>query len=125
MMHKHLDPRGHRWLRLAALLGACAASCDDFGPRVYTAQLFRADPGCLEAFTPIGLVQAQDLGSACDPVCLRLGDALYVSTVCAPYPAEASLEAAGAEDCAAALAALTAEASCEDGGQDSGADTAP
>jgi hypothetical protein len=126
-MHTYEPYRGCRpWLKLVALLGASAAACEDFGPRVYTAQLYQADPGCLEAYVPIGLVQAKDLGSECEPVCLRLGDALHVSTVCAPYPAEASLETADAEECAAALAALGSGASCEEtGAEDAGTDAIP
>lgn len=125
-MQRYQLYRGCRhWLKLAVVLGACATGCEDFGPRVYTAQLFQADPGCLEAYTPIGLVQAKDLGSECEPVCLRLGDALYVSTVCAPYPAEASIEGADVEECAAALAALDG-ASCEESGaEDAGTDAIP
>jgi hypothetical protein len=121
-MQRHDPHRGcRRGLRLALLLAAGAAACEDFGPRVYTAQLFQAEPGCLDAYAPIGLVQARDLGSECEPVCLRLGDALYVSTVCAPYPAEASIEA-DTEECGAALTALGAGASCEEtGGEDAGA----
>lgn len=110
-------------LRLAVLLGASALACEDFGPRVYTARLFQADPGCLEAYAPIGLVQARDIGAQCEPVCLRLGAALYVSTLCAPYPAEVSLEGADTEECAAALAALGASASCDEASAaDAGAD---
>jgi len=126
MQRYELYRRCRQWSERAVLLGVCAAACEDFGPRVYTAQLFQADPGCLEAFAPIGLVQAKDLGAECEPVCLRLGDALYVSTVCAPYPAEASLEAADAEECAAALATLDAGASCEEAGaDDAGTDAIP
>jgi hypothetical protein len=68
-------------------------------------------------------VEAGDVGSACDPVCLLLDGILHVSTVCPPYPAETSLaEPADSPDCVAALAALVAEAYCGDLGVDGDVD---
>ncbi len=84
--------------------------CDESGPRVYTAQRFSPEVACLEAYAPLGLVEAKDLGALCEPVCLSQDVELFVSSVCPPYPTEASLEAADAEGCAAALAAP----SCDD-----------
>jgi hypothetical protein len=99
----------------AALLASSGAGCDDYGPRVYTAAPYRADLGCLDPYVPIGVVQAQALGSLCEPVCLRDGATLYVSTVCSPYPAEASIEGADAgSECAAALAAGNCDAPAAD-----------
>jgi hypothetical protein len=95
----------------AALLGAAAwlfilaPGCDEFGPRVYTAQRHAVDSGCLEAYAPIGLVEAEAVSALCEPVCLSLGEDLYVSTLCPPYPAEASVEPEDSEGCTAALAA--------------------
>ena len=99
------------------LVGLCA--CDESGPRVYTARLYRPDLGCLEEYAPLGLVEGGALSSQCEPVCLVLGDELYVSTVCPPYPAELSVEEPVAERCGAALTAVASELACgaaEDGG---------
>ncbi len=95
---------------LGALLGITAwlgalAGCDESGPRVYTAQRHAVEAGCLEAYAPIGLVEAEALSALCAPVCLSLGEDLYVSTLCPPYPAEASIEPEDSEGCTAALEA--------------------
>ncbi|MFZ5892302.1 MAG: hypothetical protein ACOY0T_14685 [Myxococcota bacterium] len=94
------------------------AACDETGPRVYTARLFHASDmggGCLDAYAPIALVEADELSADCDPICLVQGEALYVSTVCAPYPSsfEEVLPEASAE-CVRARELLTIDdASCE------------
>jgi hypothetical protein len=100
------------WLWLAASL---CAGCDESGPRVYTAQPYRALLDCLDPYAPLSLVEARDVSSVCEAVCLRVGVSLYVSTVCAPYPGEAALVGLDDTECAAALAApscsgLTADA---------------
>jgi hypothetical protein len=85
---------------------ALGEGCEEYGPRVYTAAPYRVARGCLDAYAPLGLVQARDLGAQCAAVCLREGGTLYVSSVCPPYPAEATLEAADAgNECGVALAA--------------------
>jgi hypothetical protein len=94
-------------------LAAAAWGCDGSGPRVYTAQRHAVEAGCLETYAPIGLVEAEAVSSLCPPVCLRLGEDLYVSTVCPPYPAEASVEAEDSEACAAALAAPSCDEAVE------------
>jgi len=115
-----------RWIRpwLGTLVGlSVALSCKESGPRVYTAQAYDVEVGCLETYAPLGLVEAEDVGAECDPVCLLLDDTVYVSTVCAPYPAETSLEdPAESPECVAALAALVAEAYCDDLGVEEGVD---
>ena len=89
-------------------------ACNESGPRVYTAQAFQADPGCLDAYAPLGLVEAEELPANCDPVCLELDGQLYVSVVCPPYPAEAELLAPeDSPDCATALQAVEDELDCE------------
>lgn len=99
-------------LALAACIVCC--SCEDTGPRVYTAQLFRADLGCLEAYAPVALVEAEDFGSGCNPACLASGDDLYISTVCAPYPRDFTVEdPVESPLCAQALASLVEERACE------------
>lgn len=94
------------WLPLVLLawLGA-SLGCDESGPRIFTAREYRPLPGCLEAYAPLSLVEASDVSALCDPVCLRVADRLYVSTVCAPYPLEASLAEPDEAACAAALVA--------------------
>jgi hypothetical protein len=120
MLQTHLDTRHWRQrarrLPLLAWLGAAigaGAGCEEYGPRVYTAAPYRAQLGCLEHYVPLGLVQARDLGSQCSPVCLREGETLYASSVCAPYPAEATIEASDAGVCAAAVEALVTETYCD------------
>ena len=55
--------------------------CDESGPRVYTAQAYEPANGCLDDYVPVGLVMSAALFPTCDPVCLELGNVLYVSTV--------------------------------------------
>jgi hypothetical protein len=91
-----------------------AAGCESEGPRVYTAQPFDAELGCLGDYEPIGLVTADELPGTCDPVCLRQDTTLYLSTVCRPYPDTVVEESPDdSEECATALASLEAEAYCE------------
>jgi hypothetical protein len=97
----------------SALILVCAGAlggCDESGPRVFTAQRYRPDLACLEIYAPLGLVEAEDVGALCEPVCLAQDEELFVSTVCPPYPAAASVEPSDNEACAAALAAP----SCDD-----------
>jgi len=99
------------WLWLG--LGVAPLACTEFGPRVYTAQPYRAQEACLAASVAIGLVQADELESTCDPVCLLLDETLYVSVVCAPYPAQANpLLPEDSAECALALA-LRQERLCD------------
>lgn len=112
-----LTPRTIRtwpWCVGFLLLPCVMAGCEDEGPRVYTAQPYDAVAMCLGDYEPIGLVTAEELPGTCDPVCLRLDDVLYVSTVCAPYPDTTAAETPEeSEECAAALTSLVAEAYCE------------
>jgi hypothetical protein len=107
----HQHTRHHRSaIAMALMLAGICSGCDESGPRVFTAQHYRADLGCLEAYAPLGLVEAGPVGSLCEPVCLVQDEELYVSTVCAPYPTEASLGEPESADCTLALAA----APCDD-----------
>ena len=84
---------------------------------MYTARLFHPDDsgGCLDAYAPIGLVEADKLDSTCEPVCLTKDGALYVSTVCPPYPATAEIvEASTSSECEQALAlAMNEDSVCK------------
>lgn len=94
---------------LAAVL-ALLGSCSDAGPRVYTAQPYDAESQCLGEYEAVGLVEADTLSAACTAVCLDIAGALFVSTVCAPYPASATTIAREeSEACATALAATACE----------------
>jgi hypothetical protein len=129
MLQTHLDTRPRQPTRrslIVTLLGACigvgaGSGCEEYGPRVYTAAPYRAELGCLGPYVPIGVVQARELGSQCEPVCLSDEDTLYVSAVCAPYPAEATIEASDASACVAALEALDAMDYCENRASDAAA----
>jgi hypothetical protein len=95
-----------------------ALGCEGNDARVYTAQAYQTpdptQPGCLEGYVPVAIVYADRLPADCEPVCLRLNRALYVSSVCAPYPEQAQLESAeDSADCAAALAALAEAQTCD------------
>jgi hypothetical protein len=119
-MIQRVDVKSARWTVIALVgLGVSGAGgCDEFGPRVYTAQRYEPELGCLEAYAPLGLIEANEIGALCAPVCLSQDDALFVSTVCPPYPATASVEQPESEACAAALAA----SSCDDPDQESSED---
>jgi hypothetical protein len=81
------------------------SGCDESAPRVYTAQAYEPAAACLDDYVPVGLVMSDALFPTCDPVCLELGNVLYVSTVCAPYPATAvPVAPEDSADCATALA---------------------
>jgi hypothetical protein len=63
---------------------------------------------------PLGVVYAEYLRATCDATCLLLGDQLYVSSVCAPYPERAEVTAPEENaDCAAALEAFAQDLTCE------------
>lgn len=86
------------------------AGCADSGPRVYTAQPFDAEAGCLGEYEAVALVEADELPANCPATCLDIGGTLYVSTVCPPLPDSATeLLPEDDESCAAALAAATCE----------------
>jgi len=93
---------------LMSLIGCSLLfGCEQEGPRVYTAMPFNAADGCLGAYEALGLVEADELPATCAPVCLQENETLYVSTVCAPYPTEATVVSAGdSADCESALALL-------------------
>jgi hypothetical protein len=117
MTHR-IDIESAGWTAIALLGAMCMSSCEEFGPRVYTAQRYRPELGCLETYAPLGLIEAKDVGALCAPVCLARDDELFVSTVCPPYPATTSLDEPESESCAAALAAP----SCEGDGEENAAD---
>jgi hypothetical protein len=101
-------------LRYVVALCSLLAGCDDFGPRIYSAHPYRAQEGCVERSIVIAVVHADELPATCAPVCLSFEGALYVSTLCAPYPARAAVIAPEEDPvCPAAIAALAADAVCD------------
>ena len=65
---------------------------------------------CLGPYAPLGLVEAEELPATCAPVCLTRDGTLYVSEVCAPYPAEATfVRSDESTECAGALALIDAD----------------
>jgi hypothetical protein len=100
---------------VVALSVQALIACSGPDARVYTARKYDAAAACIEGSIPVGVVHVESLPSTCDPVCMLVDDALYVSTVCAPYPARANL--VGPEetaDCGLAIALLEADARCTD-----------
>jgi hypothetical protein len=103
----------NRALLLPILLMLGAAACEEYGPRVYTAQPYQVGDTCLQPSVPIGVVKAAELRANCEPVCLLLDGALYVSRVCPPLPERALETAADAgTDCANAVSLLRSQALC-------------
>ena len=94
------------------LLLSLVAGCPDSGNRVYTAASYVAGSGCLQDYAPLGLVVAGDLPANCAPTCLSVGGQVYVSTVCPPFPAEATVLDTSTTDCQQAIAELDAGAFC-------------
>ena len=81
------------WVLAAAV---AFVACDDVGEHIYTGHLYEPTEACLDPSTAIDVVSGGAVGDACTPVCL-VGNAtasppIYVSTVCAPYPAGYSTE---------------------------------
>lgn len=103
-----------RFPRLILLLGSLlAVACDDVVPSVVTGRAYDPAAMCLDAYSPIGVVEAITLSSRCDPVCLAVGTVLYVTTVCGPYPVEATKIDPMAPECVKALSLLKADKSCK------------
>lgn len=94
----------HPRLFTAIAAACCSMSCNEPGPRVYTAMPFDSEAQCLGPYQPLGLVDADELPANCQPVCLLRQGTLYVSEVCAPYPAQATVVGQDSADCVAALA---------------------
>lgn len=99
-----------------------ASACKDDGTHVYLGRLFVEARGCLGTTSSVDVVTGGDPGE-CPPICLLQhraegGRAIYVATMCAPYPAGVEFDTSGTDPaCPAALAALTRDDTClSDGG---------
>lgn len=105
---------------LAAL--ACmlhASACGD-PSHVYEARLYRTDRDCVATTSSVDVVEGDPPGS-CAPICLLQpqadgGRAVYVSTMCGPYPF--GFDTSGTDPvCPRALAAFERDDTClVDGG---------
>ena len=99
---------------LAAVLPS-AGGCNDPAQHVYMAQLFEADRMCLDTYSALDVSPGGGGDTWCAPVCLVGGGAIYVSSVCPPYPS--TYDTSGTDPgCAAALAAFTRGDECLDDG---------
>jgi hypothetical protein len=110
-------------LAVAAL--ACilqAPACKDDGTHVYVGYLFVEARDCVGTSSSVDVVTGGEPGD-CAPICLLQhraegGRAVYVATMCAPYPAGVEFDTSGTDPaCPAALAALARGDTClSDGG---------
>ena len=99
-----------------------APACKDDGTHVYVGRLFVEARDCLGTSASVDVVTGGDPGD-CAPICLlqHHGEgarAVYVATMCAPYPAGVEFDTSGTDPaCPAALAALARGDTClSDGG---------
>ena len=97
------------------------SSCKDDGTHVYVGRLFLEARDCLGTSSSVDVISGDDPGT-CDPICMLQpraegGRAVYVSTMCPPYP-EPDFDVSGKDPvCARALAALARNDTClSDGG---------
>jgi hypothetical protein len=135
-------PRARRATAIVlAVAGACAcimhlSACKDDGTHVYVGRFYLEARGCLGTSSSLDVVTGNEPGT-CNPICLiqrrpEGGRAVYVATMCPPYPSPVDFDTSGTDAiCAPALAALARGDTCAtDGGsshplpppQDAGAD---
>ena len=108
---------------LAAL--ACmmhVSACKDDGTHVYVGRLYVEGRNCLGTSSSVDVISGDDPGT-CSPICLvqkraEAGKAIYVATMCPPYPAGVEFDTAGTDPaCPKALDALGRGDTClSDGG---------
>jgi hypothetical protein len=118
--------RRHAVLGIAALaaIGVAAACDENIRSHVYAASQFEQSKGCLDNYGAVDVVDGDDTGNQCPPVCLMNGGVYYISTMCPPYPplfivtdGDGGAEAGVDPICTAALAAYTSVTFCNaDGG---------
>jgi hypothetical protein len=102
------------------VLGVVAAACGETS-HVFAGRLFLDPPGCMGASSSIDVVSGDPPKLPCAATCLvqPLGDggsAIYVSTMCAPYPF--GFDTTGSDPrCRSALDAVSRNDAClSDGG---------
>jgi hypothetical protein len=115
----------------SAVLGAALVciACDQ-GSHIYLGELFVEARGCLGGQTSLDTVDGDPPDHDCAPICLAQpeadgGRAIYVATMCAPYPF--LFDASGSDyACPAALAALARGDTCfVDGGSQNPVEAGP
>ena len=99
-----------------------ASACKDDGTHVYVGRLYVEARDCLGTSSSVDVISGDDPGT-CAPICLvqkrgEGGKAIYVATMCPPYPAGVEFDTAGTDPaCPKALAALSRGDTClSDGG---------
>ncbi|HEY3816533.1 MAG TPA: hypothetical protein VGL81_05145 [Polyangiaceae bacterium] len=110
-----------RWaLVVPAVLAV--ASCDEADVHILTAQLYDPSAACVGASDGVDVVNGPATGDSCSPTCLTIAEgdanAVYVTTVCPPFPGDYSVEGedAGAEAGDPCPGAFAAYAAFEDSG---------
>jgi hypothetical protein len=107
------------WLALS--VGLLVVSCDDVNVHILSGQQYTPAsatlPGCIAASAGVDVVAGQSTGDNCSPECVYLSQgtltAVYVTTVCPPYPGDYTTEeldaaSSDADPCFGALAAYNA-----------------
>lgn len=112
-------------LLATAVACACilqASACDDDGSHVYIGRFYLEGRDCLGTTSALDAVEG-DAPGECSPRCFiqlrsEAARAVYVATMCAPYPAAVEFDLSGTDPvCAPALAALARNDTCAtDGG---------
>jgi hypothetical protein len=109
--------------RLAAILALTLAACSsEERSHIYAGRLYEADRACLDSVTSIDVVDGPLPETPCAPLCVvapvtdAAQPAVYISTMCAPFPP--AFDTSGTDSrCARALATYTQNATClADGG---------
>jgi hypothetical protein len=99
------------------------AGCVEPRSHIFGGRLYERARDCVETTTTIDVVDGPDPTAPCDRSCLvvpgEAGPAVYVSTVCAPYPPQ--VDTSGTDPtCLRALAAYDRNDTCaNDGGSSS------
>jgi hypothetical protein len=105
---------------LAATLGglAVAAACNDPEQYVFSAAPFDTTNLCLGPYQAVDVVSGGSGASTCAPKCFVNAGAVYVSTVCPPFPDPTVWDESGLDpNCPAALSAFARMDTCfPDGG---------
>ncbi len=84
-----------KWALVVPAVVAMAA-CDEPDVHILTGQLYDATKACVGESSGVDVVQGGSTGDNCNPACLTInsGDAnaVYVTTVCPPFPGDYAVE---------------------------------
>lgn len=84
-----------KWALVVPAVVAMAA-CDEPDVHILTGQLYDAAKACVGESSGVDVAQGGSTGDNCNPACLTInsGDAnaIYVTTVCPPYPGDYAVE---------------------------------